>query len=314
MMKGPGLVSDFVLGAWARPLRMLAWGGLLVATGLLVRAEVHRSGPPKGVVRIPDLVYRTVGGRGARLDVYVPESAAPPGGRPAVVAIHGGGWRGGSKGDYGAKAALLAQHGYVVVAVDYLLSRPGSPSWPEGFEDVREAVRWVRRHASRYGVDPHRIAAMGSSAGGHLAALLGTVADGTSDEARVEAVVDFYGPADLLDLWTGETPAAGSVALLIGGPPGGREDRYEAASPARQVGRDDPPMLLIHGRDDRHVPLEQSEALASALRRAGVRNRLIVVEGARHGFGFQAEGRDLLPEILEFLDEAWDGRPRGEAR
>jgi acetyl esterase/lipase len=314
MTKGPDLGSRPGRGGRALLLRVLAWGGLLVATGLLVRAEVQRPGPPRGVVRHPDLVYRTVGGRRARLDVYVPEGAAPPGGRPAVVAIHGGGWRGGSKGDYGAKAALLAQHGCVVVAVDYLLSRPGSPSWPGGLEDVREAVRWVRRHAPRYGVDPSRIAAMGSSAGGHLAALLGAVGDGPGDPARVQAVVDFYGPADLLGLWTGETPAARSVALLLGGPPEGREDRYEAASPALRVGPDDPPMLLIHGRDDRHVPLEQTEALASALRTAGVRHRLIVVEGARHGFGFQVEGRDLLPEILAFLDEAWGGPPRGGAR
>jgi acetyl esterase/lipase len=128
-------------------LRVLAWGALLGATGLLVRAEVERPHLPEGVVAYTDLVYRRDGDRRARLDVYVPDRPPPPGGRPAVLAIHGGGWRGGSKTAYGRMAAALARRGYVVVAVDYALSKPGTPSWPTNLEDIRAAVRWLRRHA-----------------------------------------------------------------------------------------------------------------------------------------------------------------------
>jgi acetyl esterase/lipase len=203
---------------WSQGLRVLAWGTLLGATGWLLRAEVERPSLPQGVVAYPDLVYRQVGDRQARLDLYAPAEPPPSGGRPAVLAIHGGGWRGGSKADYGRMAAVLAQRGYVVAAIDYRLSKPGAPSWPDNVADVRAAVRWLRRHAAEYGVNPGRIVAMGASAGGHLAALLGTLPeaprprdepgrarpaaapDAASDSARVQAVIDFYGTTDLAAL------------------------------------------------------------------------------------------------------------------
>ena len=293
--------------------RVAAWGVLAVVTGLLVRAEGPRPETelPAGVSVRRDLVYRR-GERAARLDLYVAAAPAPRGGRPAVVAIHGGGWRGGSKSDYGPQFARLAAHGYVVAAVDYRLSRPGEPSWPANFEDVREAVRWLRRHAAEYGVDPNRIAALGASAGGHLAALLGTVPDAAPegpDSARVGAVIDFYGPSDLTAL-DAESPRAGkSLGLFLGGRPDECPERYEAASPARHVSAGDPPMLLFHGADDRLVPPDQSRRLAEALRQAGVAHRLIVVPGARHGFGLATEDRDFLPEILAFLESAWNASP-----
>jgi acetyl esterase/lipase len=211
----------------------------------------------------------------------------------------------------------------VVVAVDYALSRPGSPSWPENFEDVREAVRWTRRHARDYGIDPGRIAALGASAGGHLAAMLGTDPPGPSEDAptpgagpgtpsspsaRVQAVIDFYGPSDLLALEASPTGPATAVRLLVGGGPEQVRGRYDAASPVRHVSPGDPPMLLVHGADDGHVPVEQSRMLAAALAKAGISHRLMVLENARHGFGFQLDRRDLLPEILAFLRSVWDSQ------
>ncbi len=291
---------------WFPLLRASAWVLLIGVTGYLVRAEVTRSELPEGVRAYTDIVYRRTGARSERLDVYVPTAPAPPGGRPAVLAIHGGGWRGGNKDSYGRMAARLSRHGYVVVAVNYTLSRPGAPSWPANLDDVREAVRWVRRHAGAYGIDPDRIAALGASAGGHLAVLLGT--DPAPDRAaRVQAVVDFYGPTDLPTLVQSRPPTAEPIALLLGGALNKWPDRYEAASPLRHVSHDDPPMLIIHGSDDALVPLDQSRALASALQRAGVPNRLMVVEHARHGFDFRINDRyDLLPDILDFLVKAWN--------
>ncbi len=304
-------------------LRVIAWGALLGVTGLLVRAEVERPTLPRGVVAYTDLIYQGEGKQRLRLDVYTPAAAPPVQGRPAVLAIHGGGWRGGSKRGYGQTAAALVEHGYVVVAADYRLSRPGSPSWPANLEDLRAAVRWVRGHATVYGVDPDRIAVMGASAGGHLAALLAVCPDdppgserrsavGASAarrpavSARVQAVIDFYGPSDLAALAAGSKPAGASLALFLGGGPNDVPDRYKAASPALHVTRAAPPMLLIHGVDDWLVPRDQSRRLSAALASEGVPHRLIEVEGASHGFDFQVGSRDLLPEILAFLESAWN--------
>ncbi|AGA26263.1 alpha/beta hydrolase [Singulisphaera acidiphila] len=305
-------------------IRTIAWLVLLGVTAILVRAEAHRTTLPESVAEHLDIVYRSVAGREVRLDVYLPTAPPPQGGRPAVVTIHGGGWRGGSKRDMKLMSIQLAEHGYAVVAIDYLLSRPGRPSWPGNFEDTREAVRWVRRHAADYGVNPDRIAALGVSAGGHLAALLGTYPDGPVDpdardrssasaspspsavSARVQAVVDLYGPADLLASRSSLPLPSTPVTLMLGGTLKEMPGRYEAASPVHHVSPEDPPMLLIHGRDDRLVPLEQSQALAATLAEAGVAHRLIEVDNAAHGFGFHVPTRNILPDVLAFLASVWN--------
>jgi acetyl esterase/lipase len=293
-------------------VRGLAWASLVCVAFVVVRAEAVRPELPRGVEAYTDIVYRRVGERVVKLDVYLPAAPAPDGGRPAVLAIHGGGWRGGSKKGYGREVARLAGHGYVVVSAEYLLSKPGMPSWPDNLDDVREAVRWVRRHAPEYGVDPNRIVAMGASAGGHLAALLGTYPegrDGPADvSARVQAVIDFYGPTDLRAMYASSPAAAEPIRLLLGGSPDDVPERCADASPASHVSPDDPPILLVQGAADTMIPTSQAEFLASELATAGVRHRLIVIPGARHGFGFQANQRDLLPEILAFLGDVWNDK------
>jgi acetyl esterase/lipase len=314
------------LGAWFRIARVAAWCGLLTMTGLLVRAEVLRPELPDGVEAYENIVYRRAGDRRVKLDLYVPRAPAPRAGRPAIIAIHGGGWRGGSRRDYGRSVASLAQHGYVVAAVDYALSRPGTPCWPENLEDVREAVRWLRRHASDYGIDRDRIVAMGASAGGHLAALLGTWPDeatradarfdsatpgddGTTS-ARVSAVVDFYGPTDLLAIQGPPTRRGGPLDLFLGGTPHQVRDRYEAASPIHHVSVDTPPILLVQGEDDQLVRPDQATRMARALSRAGIPHRVILLGGAGHGFGLDVRGRDLRQDILAFLEASW--KDKGE--
>jgi dipeptidyl aminopeptidase/acylaminoacyl peptidase len=122
--------------------------------------------------------------------------------------------------------------------------------------------------------------------------------------------VDFYGPADLRGLLESRRETGGPIHLFLGGGPDRFPGRFEAASPVRHVSSDDPPMLLIHGADDPLIPVAQSEALAATLEAAGVPHRLIVVEGARHGFDLKVGGRDLVPEVIAFLDDAWKDKER----
>jgi acetyl esterase/lipase len=210
---------------------------------------------------------------------------------------------------------LLAE-GFVVIAVDYRLGRPGSPSWPEALDDLREAVRWTRRHANQFGIDPDRIAALGQSSGAHLAALLGTLPDVTSPgevSSRLQAVVSFYGAFDLADLIKSRKLVHEPALYLLGASTGKSQALEEEASPIRHVTHDDAPMLLLHGSEDRWIPPAQSVRMAEALERANVKHELIVVRGARHGFealvqrgGEVGEEIDLLAEILAFLQSVWN--------
>ncbi len=291
-------------------LRALAWLALAAATGWLVRAESQRPEGLDGVKATIGLVYREVDGRTLKLDVYSPD--AMPGGlttkRPAIIALHGGGWRGGSRSEYGRSLAPLVRQGFVVVSVDYRLSRPGIPSWPANLDDVREAVRWVRRHADSYAIDGDRIAAIGASAGGHLALMLGVWP--VDEASRVGAVIDFYGPTDLRALHDRRTTAEAAIDLLLGSAPA--PALYKSASPISHVSKDSAPVLIVHGLDDALVPLDQSQALADALERVAVSHRLIGVGGARHGFGVRGETHDLIPEIVSFLEPVWGAGAAGE--
>jgi acetyl esterase/lipase len=227
-----------------------------------------------------------------------------------MVAIHGGGWRGGSRREYGEVVGALAQRGLAVAVVDYALSRPGHRSWPENLDDVRAAVRWVQIEGPRYGLDPARTAAMGASAGGHLAALLGTWPEGTPEgiapaPARVRAVIEFYGPMDLATMSPASRRPGGPVDLFLGGLPEQVPARAAEASPLRHVSSDDSPMLLIQGGEDQLVPPTQAETMAHRLQDAGVAHQLILLRAEGHGFGLDARGRHLAVEILAFLDRAW---------
>ena len=311
-------------------LHVASWIGLTAVTAWVwVASErVFRIvEPPSSAVVREDVPYHAPGGHRLSLDVYFPPAEKPspgPGpGRPAILAIHGGSWIGGSKRllrpspwNPHPTTIRLAELGFVVVAADYRLARPGVSGWPAARDDLREAVRWIRRHARDLGVDPGRIAALGQSAGGHLAALLGTAPDPpdpSDDSSQVQAVVSFYGPSDLERLPTQRVrPLAHEpVRGFLGRDPAAEPELARAASPAHRVRRDTAPMLLIHGTRDPWVPIAQSEELATALAAAGVANRLIRVEGARHGFEVELGDPDvgdpgLSAAILAFLQSVWN--------
>ncbi len=321
----PRIVLSLHIAAWLVLTAVTAW--VWTATDRAFRRAEVRS----PVVVREDVVYRTIGGHRLSLDIYQPPDGVFPAGagmrRPAILAIHGGSWIGGSKrlfrpGPWNPHptAVRLAEAGYLVIAADYRLARPGSPNWPDALDDLREAVRWTRRHAHELGIDPDRIAVLGQSAGAHLAALLGTSRDPSDALCHVQAVVDFYGPTDLerLPLVRSRRLAHDPVFLFLGRDTPDPSARARDASPIHRVRRDSAPMLLFHGTRDPWVPIEQSEELAKALRDAGVTHRLVRIEGAQHGFDTDVNDpevtdlahRHLLSEILDFLRSVWNAESR----
>jgi acetyl esterase/lipase len=200
----------------------------------------------------------------------------------------------GSK-EQGVPTEYLAQ-GYAVASINYRLSQHAK--FPAQIEDCKAAVRWLRAHAAEYRLDAKQIAAWGASAGGHLAAMLGTTGDvkefdvgGNLDQSsRVQAVVDYFGPTDFLQmdahrLPNGMThdPANSPESLLIGGAIQENKDKTARANPITYVTSDDPPFLICHGDADQLVPHHQSELLDAALRKAGVTVTFYSVPGAGHG-------------------------------
>src|SRR5919112_1448655 len=205
-----------------------------------------------------------------------PEPAGAAVGRPAVIVVHGGGWRSGERSDFPSWDAWLADEGYVVFDIDYRLPPP--PKWAEAPADVACAVGWVKENAARYGVDPERVALMGRSAGGHPARLTayeggratlapGCAARGVRD-TRVAAVAAFYPPTDLSRL--ASMGYLGGMNGFVGGSRGTVPGRYRDLSPVSHVDPGDPPTFLAYGGDDQTVPPGQSELLGERLEKAGV--------------------------------------------
>jgi acetyl esterase/lipase len=257
---------------------------------------------------IQNVPFPTVGGQSELLDVYTPTAPAPTGGYPVMIAIHGGGWRSRDKGEFGLRTAnAFTPEGYVVVAPNYVLSKPGKPTWPENFEDVQASVQWVRSHASTLGVNPAEIVAEGESAGANLAALLGVYSTRTSGgevSSAVDAVVAVSTPANLTTLYREKRYAGTAASQFLGGPPGLVHANYVAASPIDHVSPGDPPTFLVHGREDPIIPVSQSEQFKAALTAAGVSNQLVLVHGG-HGLDFPAHYSYVVPDIVAFLNTTW---------
>lgn len=249
-----------------------------------------KSQAPSGVELIHDVEIGKGGDRVLHAEIARPEkpSAKP---MPAVLWIHGGGWSGGSHRGNGA--LWLATQGYFTASIEYRLS--GEAKWPAQIEDCKLGVRWLRANAAKYNVDPNRIGCWGSSAGGHLVACLGTMDDARFEgcggyegvSSRVQAVVDYCGPADMTEGSAGIQGAKDdndSKALLglFGKPFKKKPETWRDGSPIVYVKPGNPPFLIVHGDADRTVPFVQSERLEIALRKAGVPVQLLRVKGGGH--------------------------------
>lgn len=255
-----------------------------------------------GYAVVLDTIFTADSSDPQTLDAFVPDMAKPRSGWPVVLAIHGGGWNHDDERQYEAQVLpTLLKAGFAVVAPNYQLSSPGQPSWPADLDELREAVVWVRRNADAYGFDPSRIAAMGKSAGGQLAALLGTDTSSDQPSSRVAAVVDFYGPTNLTTLFGDDPTITDDLSMYLGGPPSQMPAAYADASPINHVSKSSAPTLIIQGRSDAIVPVDQSVKYSQALSRAGVSNRLITIPRAPHNFGLRVGSRDLRPTVVSFL-------------
>lgn len=265
-----------------------------------------------------DVTFATIGSEKLQLDLAIPAGAGP---HPCVVCFHGGAWKVGSRKhlsqptrmiDLGMPGKSLldvfASQGYVTVSVSYRLA-PAS-KFPAQIRDAKTAVRFLRANAKQYHLDPDRIAALGFSAGGHLAALLGTADNVTEFEgelypeqsSRVQCVVDFFGPTDLT--LYGETPGIEKsfIAPFLGGLSNEKLELYKRASPLEHVSKDDPPFLILHGTADILVPIIHSERLHERLTAAGVKSELVPLKGAGHGWAGDVSRR-TIDLSLKFLSE-----------
>jgi len=216
---------------------------------------------PPGVTERKNLVYASIGERNLHLDAYLPDTPARRT-YAGVILIHGGGWRSGDRSQVVPMAQRLAAEGYVAVAVEYRLSPEAR--YPAALHDLKSAVRWLRAHARELTLDTSRIAALGCSAGGHLAALLGTTSGdprfegnrGTSGHSStiqaivdIDGVLDFTHPAESGKHTGSAKPSAG--ASWLGATYRERPDLWREASPLQHVSRQTPPVLFLNSSLDR---------------------------------------------------------------
>lgn len=235
-----------------------------------------------------------------RLDIFYPPSVTniPALPQPAILHIHGGGWTKGDKSMLAEASRRLArEEGYVVIAVNYRLAkvRQGENLWPACWDDASLALAWVLAHAKELHIDPTRIAAAGYSAGGHLAALLGTRPE---TREKITCVVDFFGPANLRP--EGNQPGR---KLLFGR--GKRTDAiYAEASPIDQVSKDAAPFIILHGESDRMVPITESRTLYRRLQEEGVEAEMYTYPKQKHAFNRPDDKGIVTPEGLDAMEKA----------
>jgi len=289
---------------------------------LLVVAFVVCVAPPAAAqVRVEkNVIYGMYSGLALLMDVH---QADRPNGY-GIVFVSGSGWQarlgygatGLKEGQVDVWVTPLARAGYTVFTINHR----GAPRfhYPAAVEDVQRAVRFVRQHAKRFGVDPDRIGGVGGSSGAHLVGLVAALgASGTADDsdpvgrqpATLQCVVLVAGPGDLAKMiGTSGIATAAVVSFLEHGPTPDAQKIYRAASPITHVSPSTPPALLIHGDADETVPFHQSLDMEAALRATQVPVKLVRVPGGTHGADFGRGGtphlqfQDVLKEAIGWLD------------
>ncbi len=269
-----------------------------------------------------EIVYGTADGVELKMDIAKPIGDGP---FPAVVCIHGGGWQIGKRQDFEPTARIMAMNGYVAATVDYRMTP--AHKWPAQIEDVKCAVRYLRAHAEQLKINPDKIGALGHSAGAHLALMLGLTDPkdnfegngGYADQSsKVQAVVNLSAPTNL-STWK-PLPVVDEplqkeygksfddiLADLLGTADRAAQAMADA-SPVTYADESDSPVLTFHGSVDPLVPPDQAKELDEALKNAGVPHKLIIIEGADHGFK-----ENQLPNIIMETTSFFGVHLKGEA-
>lgn len=258
---------------------------------------------PAGTTLYPDIPYVADAHERHTMDIYIP---ATPGPYRVIIWIHGGAFRMGSKVD--RVPLKMLNQGYVIVAINYRLSQDAI--FPAQIEDCKAAVRWLRAHAGTYDFDNTRFVAWGESAGGYLAAMLGTcghvrtwdIGTHLDQSSRVQAVIDLYGPTDFLQMDAQRLPhgmthndADSPESQLVGGPIQAQVELARLANPMTHINGCTAPFLIIHGDADPLVPYGQSQLLVAALQRQSIAVTLHTIVGGGHG-GFDTPS---IPWIID---------------
>jgi acetyl esterase/lipase len=255
-----------------------------------------------------DIEYARVGEVSLKLDLHRPAVENPP----LIVYVHGGAWRAGSKKD--VPIGKLMEQGYAIASVDYRLSTQAV--FPAQVHDIKAAIRFLRANAESLHINASKIGILGSSAGGHLAALVGVsngdkalegkVGEHLDQSSDVQAIVSFYGASDLQTILSQSTPHGLTVRipalkLLLGDTPDKKPELARLASPVAHLDKNDPPLLLIHGDADPQMPPQQSQELAKAYQALGLPVTLIMLPGSKHGGAefYDAERTALVAKLLD---------------
>lgn len=281
-----------------------------VALILLLLSTVASAGP---FTTWEAIEYAAPEGSPLLLDLRVPDGAGP---HPVIVYLHSGAWIMGDR--FGGPAVRQASRGYAVASIEYRLAP--QHIWPAQVEDTKAAIRWLRANAARFRLDPDRIGIFGTSAGAHIGSVAATssgigwlegLALGNAQfPSHVKAVVDLYGPTDLLRIDEDKLPCipldgnAGwmPMSLLMGCPIQQCQEWTRTASPMSYVTPDDPPFLIMHGMLDCLVPFQQSIALHDHLRAANVDSTLVLIPKGDHG-GRVFDEPQYQATVDAFLDE-----------
>jgi len=268
-------------------LAVLALSAYLLAVPAVRAADAPKV--PEGVAWEPNVEYANPDDQHLQLDIARPAKGDGP--FPAILLIHGGGFRAGTRQSYDGLCMRLAQQGYVAATVTYRLAP--KYQFPAAVYDCKAAVRWLRANAGKYHIDPERVGVTGGSAGGHLALFLGVTGDvkrfdgddGNPDQSgKVACVVSFYGPSDFTKSYGHSVDAAEVLPLFLGGDLEKAHRRHIEASPLYWVTPDAAPTLCIQGTKDNYVEFDQSVWIVDRLKAADVEADLLPIEGAGHGF------------------------------
>ena len=262
---------------------------------------------PDSVIWEEGIEYSNPEGAHLQLNMARPKTGAGP--FPAVLCIHGGGFRAGKRDSYDGLCVTLAERGYVAVTITYRLAP--QHKFPAAVHDSKAAVRWLRANAAKYHGNPDRIGVTGGSAGGHLAQFLGVTANvpqfegngGNADQpSHVACVVNVYGPSDFTKSYGKSVDAHEVLPPWFGGNLETHRNLHIQGSPLYWVTPNAAPTLCIHGTEDKYVAHEQAVWIVDKMKAATVDAELLTLEGAGHGFkGADAEKANAA--LLSYFDK-----------